>query len=525
MSNAYTTTSELDPEDVDALFARVQMIDSRCCAHLATANSTNMANTDDDMDYLTYVWLANFRRFNVEYDTKLSLSDTLFLQRCLLHACRDAASCRMRIHITDALPLHTALACMSAQHTDERRAHFYPSQEQVHDLFSHVAAYVIQYINPSGEMGAQRSLDAVTSQMDVERLKQVKVPQEMMALYKSLQYVAPATKDIKKLNEMQKELKDSGIDRMFLQENDKRAHLGIMSLEEEAEERERLKRLAVKGYMFENPAESVVLQLVPFASRIFYQLELEDYLRKHAAPEACIDPLFAPVIKASDRERVQRWLIDACSVDYSNTTFSGAIREHIMETMLPMGARTHSSRSTATYFDPSPASSRLSFEMGPELVQSVRQQISSTSFLRVAKEGISHVMYEPLLFCMFDYMCAQLLRYSPISKAFVATHSARIDAFESRTCSNGIRRPRMTYLQRKYLVHTWVRDGALRPGQVDHALVSGDAVKAVWIECEDVTSMLLTWCELVRNHFGGQTDDGACVDINFVKDTFFVSRV
>lgn len=501
--------------DPDA-YARVRKIQALCNNHLDSKLKVNMTNLEEDMDYLSYVWMKDFEEANLCGTASIfSKSDTYFLVRCLVQVCRNRDCLAGDIDITEALSLRTALSILSAQHSPECHKN-YPSEEKISRVFNRVAGYYVTHIRKRHTALASDYLLEELDPLTPEDIEMIRVPGYLKAEYEPLQY-KPPDKTATQLTEAQIELKDSGVDKLFFDAQQKKAQLGITSADEELWDK--TKQKASRGYLWDTPGgyPAAINDLIEMASRVFYQFELEEYLYRHAAD--IISPITDPpmTILTTDKGRVQQWLQKCCLTDYSDTQFPNHLADIVFSRRIPMGSQTRTTRTLASRTDANNPKVIFKRELGPDQTQAVANMAYYADYKKVS-EDTAHELYDMLLLCMFNYMCVQLLHFNPLQESFIESFDARIDSFDKKASSVNVRRPIMTYIKRKWMIHNWIKEDQTKKEQ---KMKRGEKLKGNWIECEDVTSMLLIWVHLIIAQYDCETDKGKNIKMHFITESFY----
>ena len=475
-SSSSAAVVDVEPADDSKEIEKLTRIMREVCL-FRMGQASSVMQVDDSLAWLTGWWVDQFAANNlVDKDQNVSFADIQFIARCSLLACKYGAQ---PAHLTDILPLTTELAIVSSRHSgggvDTGHAH---TIDTLHTLQCRVANYVHEYIQMgTGEVCKQLKRLALTP----IQLEELQVPDRLHAQFIALQYVAPPEVDENSL--ITRELADAGINR-YTREDAERDRKKQMA-EAKGEEAEEPIAEASRGWLWQRDIDAIVLNFIPLASRLFYQFTLENAVApKEAEP--------ATPITVTQRSKAQSWLMAKTTMRYNGTDFPALFRDMVLEFQLPIGARQQTQRSIITRSDASTSASTLmENEVGPDMAQLLSVRIARIGYETIAADP-KHPLYDLLMFCMFTYTMKQSFQRIDVAKqSFVHPNAVRMDSFERKEVAGQMRRPVMTQLNHRWMIHTWWPDED----------------EARWTVATDVTHMIFQWLSLMRsNVFQNHTD-------------------
>jgi hypothetical protein len=438
--------------------------------------ATTMMQVDKVLARVNGWWMEHYAANNlVEKELSFSFTDVLFMCRCSLLACKFGAESPA---VEEIFPLSTELSIRSSLHLSTTSV--FPGADEFHELELRVARYIHQHLQ-AGPAAICTELAKITP---LELLK-LQVPDFLRSAYESLKYVAPTVQTDDSY--IGAELNQAGIARYTAEdaERDRRKRI-----EEEAEEKkeEQTTMELPRGWLWQTDVDSVVVNFIPLASRMLYQLNLEHTL----VPKAQCQN--ATPVSVSQRARVHQWLMSTTSLEYNTTDFPKLLHEWAMEFRLPLGARVQGQRSTTTRADrfSTPASQLLENEVGPDMTQLLRTRITKPKPKDIASDP-THELFDVFFLCMFSYALKQALqRVNVLKEYFIHANHAEYTSFHKRihTGTQLLRRPLMAYLQRQWWVQTWTT-----------------TTDSHWIRCTDSIHMVVEWWRLMHSPlFNGLTD-------------------
>jgi hypothetical protein len=407
-------------------------------------------------------WVYDFEDNCMELEG-ISVTDTLFVCRCLLMCCKDP-DIRPMSSLYDIHELYVRLQVLGSNHT---RAQFErPIEHREVEMLEKRIASLVVFVLCDGT-------DAVLAQLPGSLpLIDPKLKEQLEAL-KTVPYIKVVDPSEVQLSEKRiLELKEEKAEKLRKENNSSLASEPLIAEELSVNE----------GLFWHADKKSVVSNFVPFASLILRNYYVDHEIWKQFPERSINDQHF---YTKADVAHMKQWFRDKCEFDYADD-FVKRFRDMVFDHWLPIGACQIRLRDSATKYDVSNPLNLLEEQLGVD---------STTSLASYARERAMHIskdekhqVYEFLLLSQFSYMMQHMFK-TEFTRDYYITPT-RIFRWRGRLKElltyMKPRRPIVLRLKRTWLIH--------------------DAGE--WITCESLLDALLKWMMLIQNKYAGTLATG-----------------
>lgn len=465
MSASYST--KLDPA-LTTLHADWQTQLMTMHNFLIRATTDDVLNCDAAVKATSTCRMIDFNNQNVSLkNTHLSRADMMFVLECYNMNC-SIASLRKMALITDAAEICARLCIIGSRHTRKSRMQPLDDAGTTH-LLHLTASWIVQF----------GCLDD-----DVDEIMTMIAPLGGLTL-------APSTK--RELHELMvlpftvKQQQKQVIDTIRREEVDQ-SPLRVFALKpsdddmmDEIADEEIADEDAFKGsyWIVETPA--VITRIISFASRVFHQVTLEQYVMS-LYPIAAVDPFVYPPAALNN---LQTLVMSRCTTA-AGDTFVAKFREAVHRWSLPMGTMSVRYRSVVTQFQQSSPANLMEQELGMDTSQAL-YSIVNVPLTSIAGDA-NHDLHDILSFFTLGTLIENRSNVDfPSCVIMSCDLDTRHSVLAKLTESHEARRPIIVDMMQKMWLHDQGRLYA----------------------CKSMTDAILKWLIMIK--YAWKTNDGTKV--------------
>lgn len=394
--------------------------------------------------------LLEFNKLNARIpDRDISRSDMIFVLGCYAICCKLSSVRRMSI-LTDAADICAQLCVIGSRHTASSRARSIDVDSTMH-LLHQTASWLVQF-GSTDKSSLTRALDSagkmcVAPSVAKELRDLMILPSASIPIVDSVRDQADAT----------------SLQVFALQNND-------VEMEDDVAKEEDKESQSQRGDFWMVETQLILHSIVSFASRIFHQISLEQYIFSLCVV-AVDDPYTYPPAALTN---LRSTVLSRCATT-AGDSFVPLFREAVHRWCLPMGTLSIRYRRAITQFQQSSSATMMEQQLGMDTSQAL-YNVVNVPLVSIASNE-QHELHDLLMFftlgTLIENRCG-------VDFASCVVHSfdlaARHPLITKTIESHEARRPLIVSIMQK----TWVHDQGL------------------WYKCESLVDAILKWIVMIK---------------------------
>ena len=260
------------------------------------------------------------------------------------------------------------------------------------------------------------------------------------------------------------------------------------------------------GFLLKNNTRNLIMDLNAVANRVFVCLKLQSLL---------LDQYPVVTARLTTQHHTHNFLKNIRNKPNiaNNDDFMAKMLNVVFEYCLPLGSSVQLQRNSATKDDKLSAIQMCERELGVDLVEQIRDMHGVINAKDIAQDP-KHVLYEPILLCIFEFWFQQAIKVSWISKCYISENQQilKYDKFfhpKNNPCrifeavSANVCVEDQSDVVRHYVDSLHILQTPICTNLYNTWYCYFDFK---WYECDDLLQCLLTWCVIMRKWCRSELD-------------------